>query len=268
LIHEFSLLSLNTFGIPFFLSWGRLIRLAKHLERLSPTVICLQEIQQNAYTPLLIRCLPTYPYRVIFPHIYAPKGGLGIFSLVPLTQQWFASYPDRGLRYFVTFADWALFKGVLVSRLQTKGVDVFVLNTHMNANYSGDWHPRNPLALVQHRQIHKISALLGKMPGEALIILCGDLNFPRASYLYEELVVKNGLTDPLRDDPRPTYRPFPMVPSRWKTSLDYILYRLPHEKSFQTQADIIPIEDSSQKNIFRRFLTDHCALKLDISITS
>ena len=268
MIHEFSLLSLNTFGIPFFLSWGRLIRLAKHLERLSPTVICLQEIQQNAYTPLLIRCLPTYPYRVIFPHIYAPKGGLGIFSLVPLTQQWFASYPDRGLRYFVTFADWALFKGVLVSRLQTKGVDVFVLNTHMNANYSGDWHPRNPLALVQHRQIHKISALLGKMPGEALIILCGDLNFPRASYLYEELVVKNGLTDPLRDDPRPTYRPFPMVPSRWKTSLDYILYRLPHEKNFQTQADIIPIEDSNQKNIFRRFLTDHCALKLDISITS
>ena len=225
-------------------------------------------IQQNAYTPLLIRCLPTYPYRVIFPHIYAPKGGLGIFSLVPLTQQWFASYPDRGLRYFITFADWALFKGVLVGRLQTKGVDVFVLNTHMNANYSGDWHPRNPLALVQHRQIHKISALLGKMPGEALIILCGDLNFPRASYLYEELVVKNGLTDPLRDDPRPTYRPFPLVPSRWKTSLDYILYCLPHEMNFQIQSDIIPVEDTNQKNIFRRFLTDHCALKLDISITS
>ena len=265
---EFSLLSLNTFGIPFFLSWGRLIRLAKHLERLGPTIICLQEIQQNAYIPLLIRCLPTYPYRAIFPHIYAPKGGLGIFSRVPLTQQRFEPYPDRGLRYFITFADWALFKGVLVGRLQTKGVDVFILNTHMNANYSGDWHPRNSLALVQHRQIHKISALLGKMPGEALIILCGDLNFPRASYLYEELVVKNGLTDPLRDDPRPTYRPFPMVPSRWKTSLDYILYRLPHEKNFKIQADIIPIEDSSQKNIFRRFLTDHCALKLDISITS
>jgi endonuclease/exonuclease/phosphatase family metal-dependent hydrolase len=106
------------------------------------------------------------------------------------------------------------------------------------------------------------------MPGEALIILCGDLNFPRASPLYEELVMKNGLTDPLRDDPRPTYRPFPLVPSQWKTSLDYILYRLPHEKNFQTQADIILVEDASQKNIFRRFLSDHCALKLNISITS
>ena len=268
MIDEFSLLSLNTFGIPFFLSWGRLIRLGKHLERLGPTIICLQEIQQNAYIPLLIRCLPTYPYRAIFPHIYAPKGGLGIFSRVPLTQQRFEPYPDRGLRYFITFADWALFKGVLVSRLRTKGVDVFVLNTHMNANYSGDWHPRNPLALVQRRQIQKISVLLKKMPGEALIILCGDLNFPRASPLYEELVMKNGLTDPLRDDPRPTYRPFPLVPSQWKTSLDYILYRLPHEKNFQTQADIILVEDASQKNIFRRFLSDHCALKLNISITS
>jgi len=264
LILEFSLLSLNTFGIPFFLSLGRLKRLASELELLGPTIICLQEIQQNAYVPLLVRCLPTYPYRAIFPHIYAPKGGLGIFSRIPLIQQRFAPYPDRGLRFFITFADWALFKGVLLGRLQIKGLDVFVLNTHMNANYSGDWHRKNPLALVQHMQVQKISALLEEMPEEALIILCGDLNFPRTSFLYEELIGQNRLIDPLRDDSRPTYRPFPLVPSRWKTSLDYILYRLPLGDEFNIRADILPVEDSSQKSTFRRFLTDHCALTLNV----
>jgi len=261
---KFSLLSLNTFGIPFFLSWGRLIRLAKHLERLSPSIICLQEIQQNAYTPLLTRYLPTYPHQAVFPHIYAPKGGLGIFSRVPLTHKRFEPYLDRGLRYFITVADWALFKGVLVGQLQIEGVDIFILNTHMNANYGGNWHPKNSLGLVQLTQVQKISDLLEKIPREALVILCGDFNFPRESYLYEELIVKSGLTDPLRDDPRPTYRPFPLVSSRWKTSLDYILYRLPQGKNFEIQADIIAVEDSSQRNSFRRFLTDHCALQLNI----
>ena len=264
MVHEFSLLSLNTFGIPFFLSWGRLVRLASELKQLGSTVICLQEIQQNAYAPLLVRHLPTYPHRAIFPHVYAPKGGLGIFSRASLICQRFEPYLDRGLRFLITFADWALFKGVLVVRLQMDGLDIFVLNTHMNANYSGDWHHQNPLALVQLRQVQKLSALLEDIPTEALTILCGDLNFPRTSFLYEELVTQNGLSDPLRDDPRPTYRPFPLVPSKWKTSLDYILYRLPQGKDFKVQADILPVEDSSQKSATRRFLTDHCALTLNV----
>ena len=264
MIHKFSLLSLNTFGIPFFLSLGRLKRLAVELEQLSPLVICLQEIQQNAYVPLLVSHLPTYPYRAIFPYVYAPKGGLGTFSLVPFIQNRFEPYLDRALRFFITFADWALFKGVLTVYLQIDGVDVFVLNTHLNANYSGDWRLKNPLALVQRKQVQKISALLEEMPEEALIILCGDLNFPRTSFLYEELVMQNRLTDPLRDDPRPTYRPFPLVPSSWKTSLDYILYRLPQGKDFKVQADILPVEDSSQKSALRRFLTDHHALTLNV----
>jgi len=198
--------------------------LTKLLERLGPTVICLQEIQQNAYTHLLIQYLPTYPNRAIFPHIYAPKGGLGTFSQVRLIQQRFEPYLDRGLRFLITFADWALFKGVLITHVQIDGTDVFVLNTHLNANYSGDWHHKNPLALVQLSQVQKICTLLDEMPVEALIILCGDFNFPRTSFLYEELIGQNGLIDPLHDDPRPTYRPFPLVPSKWRTSLDYILW--------------------------------------------
>jgi hypothetical protein len=256
--------SLNTFGIPFFLSWGRLVRLARQLDLLGPTVICVQEIQQNAYISLLNRYLPTYPHHAIFPHVYAPKGGLGIFSRVPLIQKRFDPYLDRGLRFFITFADWALFKGVLTAHLQIDGLDVFVLNTHLNTNYIGYWHQKNPLTLVQRRQVQILSGLLREIPVEALAVVCGDLNFPRATFLYKELVTQNGLFDPLRDDPRLTYRPFPLIPSSWKTSLDYILLRIPQDKEFIVRADIQPVEDSSQKSALGRFLTDHCALKLNI----
>ena len=262
--NEFSLLSLNTFGIPFFLSWGRLGRLARELEQRETTIVCLQEIQQNAYTALLEKRLSAFPYKTFYPHLFTPKGGLGTFSRLPLVSQKFELFRDRGLRYLITFADWALLKGVLVSQLQLEGLDVWILNTHLNANYSGDWRRGNLLTVTQHRQVQQLTHLLGEMPAAALIVLCGDFNFPRASFLYDELVAQNELFDPLRDDPRPTYRPFPLVPAKWKISLDFIFLRLPQNKEIDILADIVPLDDSTQKGAVQRFLTDHCALTLKV----
>jgi len=70
---EFSLLSLNTFGIPFYLGWGRLSRLTRELDRLHVTAICLQEIQQNAYAHLIQRGLTSYPHSAYERYRYAPK---------------------------------------------------------------------------------------------------------------------------------------------------------------------------------------------------
>ena len=265
LTNEFSLLSLNTFGLPLFLGWWRLERLASELDNTGATIICLQEIQQNAYAPLLARSLKTYPHRAVYPYIYAPKGGLGIYSRLPLTRQRFEVYEDRGLRWLVTFSDWALYKGALIAGLKVQELEIIMLNTHLNANYTGNWNRKNPLAFIQHRQVQQLTRLIEKLPADALVIICGDFNFPRDSYLYEEMVSQNGLSDPLSDDPRPTYRPFPLVPSRWKTSLDYILFRTPNGRDFQVQADILVMEDTTKKRPFQRFLTDHCALTLQIS---
>ena len=72
----FSLLSLNTFGVPFYLSTWRIKLLAAELNRLAPTVICLQEIQQSAYLLLLQNGLTAYPTRAFYRNRFAPKGGL------------------------------------------------------------------------------------------------------------------------------------------------------------------------------------------------
>jgi len=73
---SFTLLSLNTFGIPFYLGILRLARLARVLKEQSVDVICLQEIQQNAYIHLLLRKLREfYPFYSFEPRRWAPKGG-------------------------------------------------------------------------------------------------------------------------------------------------------------------------------------------------
>jgi endonuclease/exonuclease/phosphatase family metal-dependent hydrolase len=260
---EFSLLSLNTFGIPFYLGWDRLKRMACELDRMPATMLCLQEIQQNAYLPLLQSGLASYPHHIFERHRYAPKGGLAIYSRLSPTRYSFDVYQDRGVWYSISCADWALYKGILSVNLRVENVPIVIMNTHMHANYNGVWHPANPLAQVQHHQVQQMIQATKSLPEDTLIVVCGDLNFPRNSYLYEELIAQTDLIDPLVEDKRSTYRPFPLVPSKWNTSLDYVLIRKPSGVNIQTQPEIIIIEDVAKTSPLLRFLTDHNALLLN-----
>jgi endonuclease/exonuclease/phosphatase family metal-dependent hydrolase len=263
-MNTISLLSLNTFGVPFFLGWRRLARLAKTLNRLDADVICLQEIQQNAYIPLVASGLRDYPDHACERHVYAPKGGLMTFSRLPIQNQVFAPYQDRGRWWSLGFADWALYKGVLIAQVQVGAQKVRVLNTHLHANYVGSWVAENSLTRVQLKQVKEIASLVRSQPRDALVILCGDLNFPRHSFLYQELMSYGDLLDPLAEDDRPTYKPFPLVPSRWSMPLDYLLVRLPPDQDVRLSADIQPIEYRQARWPHQRFLTDHHALTLQV----
>jgi endonuclease/exonuclease/phosphatase (EEP) superfamily protein YafD len=239
-------------------------RLTRELDRLHVTTICLQEVQQNAYAPLVRRGLTSYPYHVFERHRYAPKGGLAIFSRLPLARHRFEVYQDRGTWYSISFADWALYKGILLVHLEVDGLEIAVLNTHMNANYTGEWHRETHLSRIQNRQVEQLIRTIHSIPEDTLLIVSGDLNFPRTSLLYKELISGGGLLDPLVNDPRSTYRPFPLVSSKWKIPLDYVLYRQPAWKDVQVSADLIEIEDTSKKHPVQRFLTDHNGLLLKI----
>src|SRR6476619_2090341 len=128
-MNEFTLLSLNTFGLPLFLGWNRLTRLMRHLDPLA-TVLCLQEIQQNTYVPMLNRGLEQHKYHSVEYNWFAPKGGLFTAASVPLPDNEFVPYKNRGRALSFGIADWALNKGVLFSRLEIDGRRIIVMNTH------------------------------------------------------------------------------------------------------------------------------------------
>jgi endonuclease/exonuclease/phosphatase family metal-dependent hydrolase len=261
---EFSLLSLNTFGLPFFLGWERLRRITRELDRSSYDVVCLQEIQQNGYMTTLQHGLPSFPNQVSEKHIYAPKGGLAVFSRLPVAEHRFEVYQDRGIWISISISDWALYKGILSVGFDVEGLKIVVLLSHMHANYAGQWQLANPMAKTQLSQVQQLNRAIHAISEDTLVITCGDLNFPKNSFLYEELIGEDYLFDPLANDPRPTYRPFPLVPSRWKISLDHMLIRRPALTEFQIQADVIEVEDAQKYLPIQRFLTDHNALTCKI----
>jgi endonuclease/exonuclease/phosphatase family metal-dependent hydrolase len=259
----FSLLSLNTFGIPFFLSLRRIRRLASELNRVAPAVVCLQEIQQNIYVPLLERHLSDYSHLASFRHRYAPKGGLFTASIFSGTSE-FHPFPNRGKPVSIGFADWALYKGVLVTTLQIQSQPAVVMNTHLQANYRGNWDISNKQTQIELDQVKFLAELTRAQPADAWVFVCGDFNFPRETAPYDLMAADSGLTDALADDPRPTYRPFPLVPPKWHMSLDYFFFRRPQGDDTPVTADIVPIENSTAGWYFQRFLTDHHALVLNI----
>lgn len=261
---EFSLLSLNTFGLPLFLGWNRLTRLMRQLDPLA-TVLCLQEIQQNAYVSLLHRGLTRHNYHAYASNRFAPKGGLFTAACAPLQQIEFVPYENRGRALSTGFADWALNKGVLVTSLMQDGLAIIILNTHLHANYAGNWTPDHATSKIQRDQMLHLALMIKQQPDNALVIVCGDFNFPRNSFLYDELVSESGVFDPLAADPRPTYRPLPgMSSEKWALPIDFCFVRLPNQQGIELQADIVEIQDTAKPSGPRRFLTDHNALTLQV----
>ena len=139
-----------------------------------------------------------------------------------------------------------------------------MMNTHLQANYLGDWRSSNRQTKIQLDQVTYLVELIHTQPKDVWVIVCGDFNFPRQSPAYQHMFSYSGLTDALADDPRSTYQPFPLVSAKWRTSLDYIYYRAPAGETAHVTADIIPVVNSVAKRPFQRFLTDHHALILSI----
>jgi endonuclease/exonuclease/phosphatase family metal-dependent hydrolase len=266
---KFSLLTLNSYGIPFYLGYSRVKRLANELNRLAPAVICLQEVQQNAYPAVLREGLPGYSNFTFVDNVYAPKGGLFTASSPDCTirHSEFLPFSNRGRLVSVGFSDWALEKGVLLLDFDYCGQRIIVLNTHLHANYFGDWRISNNHTRIQLDQVNHLIEIVQSQPRDAWLIVCGDFNYPRHSLLYERMMAESGLTDALVDDLRPTYVGFPLIPKidKLRLTLDYIYYRLPVEDALDVEADILSIEDSSAKRPLQRFITDHQALTIAIS---
>jgi endonuclease/exonuclease/phosphatase family metal-dependent hydrolase len=234
--------------------------LASELNQREDTVICLQEIQQDVYIPVLRKRLSQFPNQSFKQNIFAPMGGLVTASRLPFSKAEFLPFPNRGKLLSIGFADYALQKGVMVTHLVVDGQLVVVMNTHIHANYMGKWAKENKLAQIQSDQVTYLAEQASAQSRDALVIICGDFNFPRNTFLYDELAQASGFTDPLRDDPRPTYRAVSFLASKWSVTLDFIFYRKPDNIDMKISADILPIENTKGSSSFTRFLSDHCAL--------
>jgi endonuclease/exonuclease/phosphatase family metal-dependent hydrolase len=262
---SFSLVTHNCFGTPTTMTSHRLRTLARELNERAYTLVNLQEVQAHRYRRLLTTACAEYTARAYEPFVHAPKGGLLTLARLPIERAQFTLYSDRQIPYPPAVMDWMLHKGVLETRLTVAGVPVIVLNTHLNANYSGDWRAESRYARAEQAQLQQLAGIIAAQPRDALVIVTGDFNIPRASWLYEEFLAASGMIDPLAGDTRATYRVAPGVPARYALPIDFAFVRAPRLPGLRVQSDLC-FGEKMQLAGSRRvgFLSDHLGVELRI----
>lgn len=262
-----SLLTLNCFGLVLPNTRRRLLALAIELEQSPYQIICLQEIQLHKYKNLLVERCTSYPFVLYEPYIHCPKGGLLTLSRIPVTSTSFEPYADRGLWYTPMLLDRLFFKGMLITRLTWNNIPMVVINTHLLANFAGDWERRGMYARVEEKQLQQLAETVRAQPADSTVIVVGDFNIPRGSDLYHNFLAHAGLTDLLAGDARATLRiPFG-APSRFAFPIDYALVRLPEKHAFTIDCDLCFSNKYRVSDRHQGYLSDHYGIELHIAAT-
>jgi endonuclease/exonuclease/phosphatase (EEP) superfamily protein YafD len=261
---SFSLLTLNCFGLWLPNTERRLLALAKELEQSPYQVVCLQEIQLHKYQRLLVKECARYPYSFHEPYLHCPKGGLLTLSRLPFTSTSFEPYTERGSWYTPMLLDRLFFKGMSITSLTWSDIPMVIINTHLLANFAGDWERHGMYARVEEKQLRELAETVRAQPTGSVILVVGDFNIPRGSRLYQDFLVHSGLTDLLAGDRRPTLRiPFEAA-SRLSLSIDYVLVRIPDRYLFKIDCDLCFSEKYTIGNRRQGYLSDHFGIEVRI----
>lgn len=262
---SFSLLTLNCFGLWLPGTKSRLLAIAQELERYPYQVVCLQEIQLHKYQRLLVKTCASYSYQLYERYFHCPKGGLLTLSRIPITSHTFEPYAERGLWYTPMLLDKLFYKGMLIQKLNWGKIPVVIINTHLLANFAGDWERHGMYAQVEQKQLQQLAKTVRAQPADSLIIVVGDFNIPRGSKLYHDFLANSALTDPLAGDTRPTLRIPSGIPSRYSLPIDYVLVRMPNTHSFKIDCDLCFTSKHWISSRYQDYLSDHNGIEIRIT---
>lgn len=264
--NSLSLLTLNCFGLWLPNIKQRLLALARELERSSYQIVCLQEIQVHRYQELLVEACPSYSHAIYERYFHCPKGGLLTLSRIPITSNSFEPYQERGLWYTPMLLDRLFYKGMLITKLRWANIPVVIINTHILANFVGDWNRHGMYARVEEKQLTQLANTVQQQPRDSVVIVVGDFNIPRGSKLYLDFLTNSGLTDHMAGDSRPTLRTPVRVSSQYPLAIDYVLTRTPTTKSFNVDCDLGFTSKYWINKHWHGYLSDHYGIQIHLRI--
>lgn len=260
-----SLITFNCFGTPTPRTQRRLLTLADALNAGTADIVCLQEVQAHGYRRLLVRACRTFPFAAAERFIHAPKGGLLTLARLPIARFDYTLYRNRGNRHIPALADWILHKGVLRCEMEAHGQKIIILNTHLSANYRGDWQNENRYVREERGQLQQLAEIVTAQDQQAIVLVAGDFNVPRGSALFQDFLRASGLIDPLAGDTRPTYRRMPVIPARFTVPIDFALVRAPHLPGLHLACDFRFEDQMLLAGGSQTYLSDHVGLELTVT---
>jgi endonuclease/exonuclease/phosphatase family metal-dependent hydrolase len=161
--------------------------------------------------------------------------------------------------------DKLFYKGMLITKFTWDNLSVVVINTHLLANFVGDWERHGIYARVEEQQLHQLAKIVQTQPEECLILVVGDFNIPRGSKLYDDFLANSGLIDLLTGDTRPTHRLPPGIPARFALPIDYALVRVPQSHHLEIQCDLCFSGKHSITDHRQGYLSDHQGIEIHIT---
>ncbi len=239
----------------------RLQIVAENLKKENPDVILLQELFTYLHLRFLRQLLP--PYQLFYqPFIYGPRGGLVIFSKMPIKKIQYIDFEVKGSLWNKSLTGPITKKGMLIAHCQS--LPLTLINTHLTQNSDHDWSDHNRYTKILMKQLHQLTHEMKKIKNTNLI-LAGDFNMPKTTHLYSDFINATQLTDAFSQYQNSTYHtdviPF-FTPERRE---DYIFYRGENIKCVQTS------ELFKEKYRFpdgtNLYLSDHIALKAQFELS-
>lgn len=219
--------SLNTRGAPLFGTHraARSAAIAANLESTDLDVVCLQEVHTYLHLRLLAAKMPSFGHVGYAASPIGPAGGLVTFSRVRTAAKpsfrRFGAASARGLPWRTRLL--GTLKGSLVTRLTQPAITI--VNTHPSAVYDGDWSESGRFAPRQRGQYAALARLVGELPDDQPVAVCGDLNAPADSPAHRQLLAATGLRDAFDGRCPPTFRAEYLPPGELPHCIDFILVR-------------------------------------------
>lgn len=201
-MNKLSIASFNTFGVSlnFYNLTLRYKAIADYFDTSNVDVIHFQEVFTYFHLSLLQNSLKNYPYCQYKKSYMGPRGGLVIFSRHVLTDTRFINFSKKFIP-LQSKLELLTQKGILISRL--RGFDISLINTHLTVVINHDWSNTSRYYQELASEINELHKVIKNNTKDAMII-SGDFNIVRGSFLYKKLINLEQLFDPFKKDNRPT----------------------------------------------------------------
>lgn len=267
-----SLFSYNVLGVPFVtthqlkeylrISYHLVSRfrvLAKTLEEAKPDIIALQELHIYPLLYLLKRRLPSYPYIAYKPHKFGPRGGLVLFSRLPLTDIVYTDFQQHGSFKNKTFVAKIIQNGILRCRLAN--IPLSILNTYITSGADQIWSDHSKFHNLKLLQLNQLAlAITEEKKQDHNVLTAGDFNIHKNSTLYNEFLSRSESIDLFNNFSQPTVHKAFLPQEALEPRLDYIFANFKN----------IVIQKNSKKHFFDSkvkltdkrtgYISDHIAL--------
>lgn len=239
----------------------RINKIGELLEKEQADVILLQEVHTYLVLNLLKTKLRSYPYLAYKQYVYGPRGGLVIFSKHPFEHLEYTNYKRKGSLLNKSVVAHIIQNGILTIKIKKQ--PIYFLNTYITPNMDYNFTKNNRFARYIEYQLRQLAYVIKQFSSQGDVIIGGDFNTDKKSYLYKTFTELSKTTDIFEKDTMPTkHQEF--YPAHIQVErLDY-LFHFGKTKPTVISSEHLFTKKIPLKNGDFSYLSDHVALKATI----